>query len=96
MRANRVKSSSLGSLYRSYDSRVGGGCLGIELELAVIGGEHGQALAIAVGHPGAVSIGRVFSACSLAAFRWPDRNSPPASALAWLIVVLGRVARGVE
>ena len=40
MRASRVNSSSLGSLYRSYDSRVGAGASGFSLNLRIVGGEH--------------------------------------------------------
>ena len=42
------------------------------------------------------SIGLVLSACSLAAFFWPESKLLAASFLAWLYVVLGDVARAVE
>ena len=91
IRASRLKSSSTGSSNFAYDSRDGRGRLGVELELAVVGGEGGQALAEAVGDlHRARSAASCASACSLAALRLPASSGRGRLVLGPVVVVSWR------
>ena len=97
MRASRVNSSSLGIAEPvvRLARRLGG--LGIELELAHNRRrERPAARDSASAMPALSSIGLVFSACSLAAFFWPESKLAGGVVLALVVFVLGDVACAVE